>query len=40
MKPIWLSCDLRLGDSRLQSKESAMALLNSCDLRLGDSRLQ
>ena len=37
---IYTCCDLRLGDSRLQSKESATALLNSCDLRLGDSRLQ
>mgnify|MGYP006434697823 CR=1 FL=1 len=33
-------CDLRLGDSRLQSQVMFIHSVLSCDLRLGDSRLQ
>ena len=34
------SCDLHLGDSRLQCKCSGSYVRVSCDLHLGDSRLQ
>ncbi len=34
------SCDLHLGDSRLQSKALNALPEPSCDLHLGDSRLQ
>ncbi len=35
-----MSCDLHLGDSRLQYILNAMSILICCDLHLGDSRLQ
>ena len=34
------SCDLHLGDSRLQYNEFKYNNIPSCDLHLGDSRLQ
>ncbi|VVH55621.1 hypothetical protein BSPCLSOX_319 [uncultured Gammaproteobacteria bacterium] len=34
------SCDLHLGDSRLQSTRRSTSKFPSCDLHLGDSRLQ
>ncbi|SHN94087.1 hypothetical protein BCLUESOX_1599 [bacterium endosymbiont of Bathymodiolus sp. 5 South] len=37
---IFISCDLHLGDSRLQSQRHIESSQQSCDLHLGDSRLQ
>ena len=34
------SCDLHLGDSRLQFERTPQDISKSCDLHLGDSRLQ
>jgi hypothetical protein len=40
LKKSTLSCDLHLGDSRLQLWRLLMFIRICCDLHLGDSRLQ